>query len=89
MLAGFLSCLVSQVGCLVGGRHLIVQGRVRADLVVVNTPGFNHLACLLKGGEPGLIQALRTEAAVKGFDIGIGSGCPQARSRRGCPASSP
>ncbi len=37
--------------------------------MVIDAPAFNDLPCLLQRREPVLIQALRTEAAVKGFDV--------------------
>jgi hypothetical protein len=50
--ASFFSCLVLQVGRLVGSWRLVVQGGVWADLVVVDPPGFNDVPCLLQGGKP-------------------------------------
>ena len=44
---------------------------MRADLVVVESPGFTDVPCLLQGSEPVLVQALCMEAAVEGFDVGI------------------
>jgi hypothetical protein len=50
---------------------MVVESGMRANLVVVNSPGFNDVPRLLQGSEPVLVQALRTEASVEGLDVGI------------------
>lgn len=52
-------------------RHLIADGAVRTDLIVVSTPMLHLLAGVVKGQEPVGVQAFRAELAVERLDEGV------------------
>lgn len=49
-------------------RHLVADGAVRTDIVVVSTPMLHLPPGVVKGQEPVGVQALRPELTVEGLD---------------------
>lgn len=48
-------------------------------IVVLHSPGFDHLPGLGEGCKPVLVQALRTEVPVERLDVGIIGGLARPR----------
>ena len=53
------------IACCKFFRRQVAQRAVRADLVVIDAPGFDGLPCIVQGQKPVLVQALLAELAVK------------------------
>jgi len=55
-------------------RHLVADGAVRTDIVVVSTPMLHLPPGVVKGQEPVGVQALRPELTVEGVNAGAKPG---------------
>src|SRR5450759_3585433 len=53
------------------GGCLLVEGAVRANVVVVEAPGFDRLARIVERRKPMRVEALEAELSVEAFDEGI------------------
>lgn len=53
-------------------RRLVADGPIRSDLVVVSAQRFQLFGRISKRQEPVGVQALSPEAAVEGFNEGVG-----------------
>ena len=52
-------------------RRQLPQGAMRANRVVVGSPCFNSLACVIKAGERMLIQTFFAQSAVETLDVRV------------------